>query len=711
MRLVGAGLILFGCALGAQTPSAPFDDALAPIVMHEMATNGIPAVAVAVVAKGSPIWSRDFGLARPADSVPADAATMYRVGSISMVFTDLALMNLVDGGQADLDAPVTRYLPTFQPHNPFGAAITLRRLMGHRSGLVREPVRGSVFDSTSPPLAEVVASLNATTVVSEPGSSEKYSDAGVSVVGEVIERMGHAPFAEYLQRNILDPMGLATCSFHAAPKTLAHLASGTMHAADGLVATAPTFALGTVPAMGLYCTPRALARVVRTLATSSTAVPEFATDTLAGHQVLMRTATLYGFTALMAYLPDDTVSVVVVANLDPATASVERIARAALEAALGGGGEGGRASAASRPPPAAPTTKGRQRGGKVATTAPPPSAASTEAPPAAPAATVNISPAVADTTPPPDVPQPWRGLLGQYGWPYNTLYVYEQDGRLETLVEWHHSSPLIEVERNRFAFPDSALYADEHLQFVVDSSGRGVAASLSGIVLPRRPDPAGQYFRITPVRPIAELRALALAASPPAESGQFRPSDLVDIAPLDSTIHIDIRYATTRNMLRTPVYTSARALMQRPAAEALARASQALAAQGYGLLVYDAYRPWYVTKIFWDATPSSGKIFVANPAQGSRHNRGCAVDLTLYELSTGKTVDMGGLYDEMTERSFPFYPGGTSLERWHRAVLRHAMEAQGFSVYTTEWWHFDYKDWPSYAIGNVPFEQIPAAAH
>ena len=110
--------------------------------------------------------------------------------------------------------------------------------------------------------------------------------------------------------------------------------------------------------------------------------------------------------------------------------------------------------------------------------------------------------------------------------------------------------------------------------------------------------------------------------------------------------------------------------------------------------------------MFWEATPEKDRIFVANPAQGSRHNRGCAVDLTLYELGTGKAIKMVGGYDEMSDRSYPGYLGGTGLERWHRELLRQAMEEEGFSVYEAEWWHFDYKDWRQYPILNLTFEEL-----
>jgi D-alanyl-D-alanine dipeptidase len=213
-------------------------------------------------------------------------------------------------------------------------------------------------------------------------------------------------------------------------------------------------------------------------------------------------------------------------------------------------------------------------------------------------------------------------------------------------------------------------------------------------------------FRITPLRPVGELRAEALKESPPREQGTFLAPDLVELVKLDPTIKLDIRYATTNNFLGTPLYTQARAFLQRPAAEALVRANRELKAQGYGLIIHDGYRPWYVTEIFWKATPDDKKIFVANPALGSNHNRGCAVDLSLYDLQTGKEVEMPSGYDEMTKRAYADYPGGTAEERARRALLRHAMEKQGFLVNPDEWWHFDYKDWKRYPIQNAKFEDL-----
>jgi N-acyl-D-amino-acid deacylase len=313
---------------------------------------------------------------------------------------------------------------------------------------------------------------------------------------------------------------------------------------------------------------------------------------------------------------------------------------------------------------------------------------------------------------PSDVPLQWKEWIGEYG-PDNSIYsVRESQGRLwisgSRGGEWQFLDAPIERYEEAKSASGEPLAAKFHR-----AADGALTLITGGVSWSRRNYGVDEHHvaRIQPVRPVDALRAEALKATPPVESGSFRKPDLVELAPRDPSIHLDIRYATSDDFLGTPVYSQARAFLQRPAAEAVLRVQQKLKPLGYGLLIHDAYRPWYVTKIFWDATPPEGKIFVADPAQGSRHNRGCAVDLTLYDLATGKPIDMSGTYDEMSLRSFPDYPGGTSLQRWHRNLLRRAMESEGFTVHESEWWHFDYKDWREYPILNVPFEKLgPAIA-
>jgi D-alanyl-D-alanine dipeptidase len=316
---------------------------------------------------------------------------------------------------------------------------------------------------------------------------------------------------------------------------------------------------------------------------------------------------------------------------------------------------------------------------------------------------------------PPDAPAEWKRYLGIYRYDSHNkpgVPVTLFEGTQQLYLLWPTGKPEeVKVEDGNLLVPESDGrvrvygYVDGHA---------GEASSFhylteSFVRTDGEADPAHAY-RVTPPEPIEALREKALRLSPPAEAGPFRKPELVELITLDASIHLDIRYATSNNFLGTPVYTQARAFLQMPAAMALREVAEKLKPLGYGLLIHDGYRPWYVTQIFWDATPASGKMFVADPQKGSKHNRGCAVDLTLYDLATGQPVEMPGLYDEMSPRSFPNFPGGTSLQRWQRDLLRRAMESEGFTVNESEWWHFDYKDWKKYPILNVPFEKMPAVS-
>ena len=314
---------------------------------------------------------------------------------------------------------------------------------------------------------------------------------------------------------------------------------------------------------------------------------------------------------------------------------------------------------------------------------------------------------------PADAPVEWKQLVGIYTREdtKDSFVVLEQDHRLF----WRDShNGIEEIPEN-----DGTLWLDVGdgrsigLTELRDANGIVTGLSYLNQFYTRSDagaDPA-HFFHVTPTRPVEELRAAALAAKPPEEAGPFRKAELVELSMHDPGFHLEIRYARDDNFLGTPVYTQARAFLQRPAADALLRVLRKLQPLGYGLLIHDAYRPWFVTKLFWDATPLEDHNFVANPQKGSKHNRGCAVDLTLYDLATGKVIEMPGLYDEMSPRSFPAFPGGTSLQRWHRDLLRRAMESEGFTVDQNEWWHFDYKDWKLYPILNVPFEKLDKLAN
>lgn len=213
-------------------------------------------------------------------------------------------------------------------------------------------------------------------------------------------------------------------------------------------------------------------------------------------------------------------------------------------------------------------------------------------------------------------------------------------------------------------------------------------------------------LRFTPILFCFILFSGVFAQTGPPKDENKREADLVELVKLSKSIKLDIRYATDNNFVGRKVYPEARAFLQRPAAEAVVRVHKKLKKQGLGLVIFDGYRPWTITKLFWEVTPEEKRKFVANPATGSKHNRGCAVDLSIYDRTTGRLVDMPSGFDEFTERASPNYTGGTDLERANRDLLRRLMEEEGFTVNPNEWWHFDFQNWQDYAIHDIPFTEI-----
>ena len=245
----------------ARPDSVPADSAHAAVAAYlerviatEMREKDLPALSIALVDGQRIVWARGFGEADPVKHVPATAETVYRVGSVSKLFTDIGIMQLVEQKRVSLDAPVSQYLPGFHPKNPFGTPITLRELTSHRAGLMREPPVGNYFDTTSPSIAATVASLNATTLIYKPGTHIKYSNAGIAVVGDVLERVGGKPFASYLATQVLAPLGMAESAFELTPALAPRLATGYMWTYDGRRFVAPGFQLGESPAGSLYTT-------------------------------------------------------------------------------------------------------------------------------------------------------------------------------------------------------------------------------------------------------------------------------------------------------------------------------------------------------------------------------------------------------------------------------------------------------------------------
>ena len=184
----------------------------------------------------------------------------------------------------------------------------------------------------------------------------------------------------------------------------------------------------------------------------------------------------------------------------------------------------------------------------------------------------------------------------------------------------------------------------------------------------------------------------------------LRITDLVDLD--HYPFKLDIRYAREDNFMGKAVYTLEKAFLQEPVAEDLAAVHEDLAEHGYGILVFDGYRPWIVTKIFWDWANAEQRAFFANPETGSAHNRGCAVDCSLFDLKTGKEVKMPSGFDDLNENSWSESSAGTEEERRCRDLLIRTMHEHNFKVIKNEWWHFNHITVGDYPVLNLSFSEI-----
>ncbi|MDR3349886.1 MAG: hypothetical protein LBO03_09895 [Acidaminococcales bacterium] len=321
---------------------------------------------------------------------------------------------------------------------------------------------------------------------------------------------------------------------------------------------------------------------------------------------------------------------------------------------------------------------------------------------------------------PAGVPVELAALLGFYQSEGESILVREREGAPELLYA---------VRQDDYAFDRCNVFQmaktryDEYsviaasprdwrlamsAKFERDRDGRGITVVIdkrrfSRVFMPN--EKGGEVFRLSLPQPLEIMRRAALAASPPPDGG-LPEAELVDVTAVDPTIKTALLYATEGNATGVPVYEQARAFLDAAAARALSRANKQLNAHGYGLLVWDAYRPWYITKLLYDILPPDKKYMLEAPEVGSPYNRGLSVSVSLYSLKTGEEIAMITGLDEPSPRAYSKFQGGGELERYRRDLLRFFMQSEGFGGVEHEWWHFDYKDFEKYRLLNKQFAQL-----
>ena len=315
---------------------------------------------------------------------------------------------------------------------------------------------------------------------------------------------------------------------------------------------------------------------------------------------------------------------------------------------------------------------------------------------------------------PKDCPKDLKYILGMYYGNGELFLLRENKGEVELVYRFGQKDytfagsnvyPLVKEHFDSYTINESGPlnHLDAAVRIERSREGYGVSCSVGGNRYSRRffAGENGKPFRFSLSGDWQELKNAASAAVMPANLGAGQQAQLVNLAQAVLDIKLDLRYAGADNCFGNVLNDDARAFLDVEAAAALNTVQLNLAQYGYGLLVWEAYRPWSVSKLAYDALPPENKSMLPAPEVGFSHNTGRSVDVSLYSLATGEPVDMISDFDEPSIRQYAGFAGGTELERYRRDLLRTQMQLAGFTASDVEWWHFDYGDTKAFAHLNV----------
>ncbi|MGL5206656.1 MAG: M15 family metallopeptidase [Acidaminococcaceae bacterium] len=319
---------------------------------------------------------------------------------------------------------------------------------------------------------------------------------------------------------------------------------------------------------------------------------------------------------------------------------------------------------------------------------------------------------------PKDCPLDEKYLLGLYAGNGEQFLVREQSGRLNIVYRYlpddkdYQKSNIFPLVKERYdvyqiAETGALTNTEASVKFERDKDGHGISCIIGGNRYTRvffGPE-KGNYFKIKTTKPLDDLRQEIQNAVMPVQTSP-NVAQLVNLAAITG-LKFDLRYATDENCFSTPLYESSKAYLNKNAADALGRVSEKLSDYGFGIVIWDAYRPWKVSKLAYEALPKEHKSLLPLPDKGSSHNTGNAVDVSLYNLKTGEVIQMISDFDEPSPRQYGDFAGGTSLERWERDLLQQIMSTEGFTCSDMEWWHFEFDSTNSYQLMDIPFSVLP----
>lgn len=331
---------------------------------------------------------------------------------------------------------------------------------------------------------------------------------------------------------------------------------------------------------------------------------------------------------------------------------------------------------------------------------------------------------LANAAVPLDAPKDIKYIVGFYYGNGENILIRENNGNLELLYRFAMSDksfaganiyPLTKQHFDSYTLTEAGPMAasEANVKFERDQDGYGISCRVGGHLYSRGflghgTGERAKAFRLPEItaEKWTELRNTAANAVEPQTLIDGTQAQLVDVATIPG-VKVNSVYATTDNCFGAALYTSPKLFISKEVAVSLANVQKVLAAKGYGLVVWDAYRPWSVSKLANLALPDNGKDMLEDPeTKGSPHNTGHAVDVGLYDLTSGVEVEMTSGFDEPSLRQFASYAGGTTRQRYLRELLRKVMTDNGFNGIEMEWWHFEHQALKGAAHLNIPLENI-----
>lgn len=549
-RIVSTLLLAFLCqsflyaAVEEKAITKRLDEELASIIQRDMSRFNLPGLSIAVICDGKIIWAKGFGCADRGKKIPATPETVYRVGSISKLFNATGVMLMREEQRLSLDEDIKKYLPEANFVNPFDdktAKITLRHILSHRAGTIRECPLGHYFDDSEPSPKETAFSLFGTTLIYPPGAKTKYSNSAVGVSGYILEKTAGMEYSDFQKDFILQPLGMNSSSFVKEESFKEKLAKGYMRNLDGDQWEAPDFRFGYISAGNLYSSVTDMAKFITLMCNQGRPLlkPEsfcemttvqfgtkdikkgfglgFKVSQLHNERTLGHGGAVYGFSSSILVMPKRKLGVISLINLDGAGGINNKYIDFALGIALEGM-TGQKLlhipSTIELSPSKLEKSAGRYQSGEAVVWLTAKKGKLYYEPPGGTrkqltalsenefitddysgygqeisivrqkekVAGIKINGTFYTGTEKEGFP--WQNLIGEYGPDYNITQVYEKDGKLTVLVEWFYEYPLRYIEGLRFAFP-FGLYHGEEVKFI-ESEGRIQALEFSGAVFKRR---------------------------------------------------------------------------------------------------------------------------------------------------------------------------------------------------------------------------------